>query len=324
MPCRAGGAVQPTPQGATPATAPTAPAPLPSAMPATAPATAPATRSQAGRATGSGAPPSVGPSADAQRVARPTAVEQPSGSTGAGTAPRQPVMPVQQRSNEECLFLDCVHFHCVGWSESEMLKVRELAAEGGAIREPDLVPRVTHVIVGLEPAGDQLQALRDHMAEWREHVRVVKLQWLRDAVAARACIEPSPEQCFTVAQLMPQKSMALVRWCNSPLFHALILPDAQRHIWPCRSCRPHAVGAPVHVHAGMHNRSSCSSQQLIKCLFANNATMCASRSQTPAAGQHAHIGALPAGPTGPRPRPSCLIILPHAAPRPSTRRHDLC
>ncbi len=63
-------------------------------------------------------------------------------------------------------------------------------AHGGAVREPSLAPRVTHVLVGSRPAAADLAAVRAHALSWKEHVRVVRLAWLEQSVAQRCCLEP--------------------------------------------------------------------------------------------------------------------------------------
>eukprot|EP00983_Pelagomonas_calceolata_P031901 1001622-Pelagomonas_calceolata.AAC.1 len=42
------------------------------------------------------------------------------------------------------------------------------------------------------------------MAEWRDHVKVVRLQWLRDCCAQGQYIEPDAGACLTAAALMPK------------------------------------------------------------------------------------------------------------------------
>jgi hypothetical protein len=96
-----------------------------------------------------------------------------------------------------------------------LIEARKLAAEGGAIVEPDLVPRVSHIIIGPEATPEALSTIRDHVVEWREHVRTVRLGWLREAVAARCCVEPSPDSAFVLPQLLPRASTALVSMCTT-------------------------------------------------------------------------------------------------------------
>ncbi|KAL6765523.1 hypothetical protein V8C86DRAFT_2453652 [Haematococcus lacustris] len=103
------------------------------------------------------------------------AAPPPAHGPGASRQPQlqeAPSRPVHDEAGTSCLFMDWVRFHAVGMSAQEALELRRLVCEGGAVREPALVGRVTHILVGSEPTAAELQAVRDHMAEWRDAVKV--------------------------------------------------------------------------------------------------------------------------------------------------------
>ena len=68
--------------------------------------------------------------------------------------------------------------------------------------------------MGSEPSNAELQSVRDHMAEWREQLRVVQLRWLRDCCEAGHHIEPDAGSCLTAAALMPKGQGGVVRVCT--------------------------------------------------------------------------------------------------------------
>lgn len=129
--------------------------------------------------------------------------------------------------HDSYLFLDCVRYHCVGLTEGEVLEARKLAAEGGAICEPDLVPRVTHILVGAEATPEALSSIREHVIEWREHVRTVKPCWFREAVAARFCVEPGPTSSYTLPQLVSRTMLAQVSSSVACFLVVVVVPIRQ-------------------------------------------------------------------------------------------------
>lgn len=92
--------------------------------------------------------------------------------------------------DEDTLFMDWVHFHVVGATPDEALLIRKLVAQCGAIREVTLSSRVTHIIMGSELSVADMNAVRAHATSWKDHTRVVKLQWLQDCVTQHVCKEP--------------------------------------------------------------------------------------------------------------------------------------
>lgn len=94
---------------------------------------------------------------------------------------------------DDCFFMPHVRCYVIGCTDSEMAHVLSAVRETGATREPELGPHVTHIVVGSLPSTDQLARVRDHVAEWREQVHVVRLTWLYDCVNHRRCVDP-PER----------------------------------------------------------------------------------------------------------------------------------
>ncbi|KAJ9518923.1 hypothetical protein QJQ45_026225 [Haematococcus lacustris] len=134
------------------------------------------------------------------------AAPPPAHGPGASRQPQlqeAPSRPVHDEAGTSCLFMDWVRFHAVGMSAQETLELRRLVCEGGAVREPALVGRVTHILVGSEPTAAELQAVRDHMAEWRDAVKVVRgLGWLHTCCVAGRYVEPQACNLLTPAALM--------------------------------------------------------------------------------------------------------------------------
>jgi hypothetical protein len=50
--------------------------------------------------------------------------------------------------------------------------MQRLVCDGGAVREPELGPRVTHVLLGSEVSVTDLQLLREKIIEAREEIQV--------------------------------------------------------------------------------------------------------------------------------------------------------
>lgn len=75
-------------------------------------------------------------------------------------------------------FLPWVRLHLVGCTREEMREAARLCSECGAVREPEVHPEITHVLVGSQPSLSQLSHLRDHLATWA-HCLAIKMQWLQ-------------------------------------------------------------------------------------------------------------------------------------------------
>lgn len=75
-------------------------------------------------------------------------------------------------------YLSWVRLLLVGCNREETKNVVGLTCECGAVREPEIHPEITHVIVGSEPTPSQLVLLRDHLAIWT-HCLPVKINWLQ-------------------------------------------------------------------------------------------------------------------------------------------------
>jgi hypothetical protein len=50
--------------------------------------------------------------------------------------------------------------------------MQRLVCDGGAVREPELGPRVSHVLLGSEVSVTDLQLLRERLVEVREEIQV--------------------------------------------------------------------------------------------------------------------------------------------------------
>ena len=75
-------------------------------------------------------------------------------------------------------YLPWIRLHLVGCTRDETREAVRLCCECGAVREPELHPEITHVVVGSDPSPSQLSHLRDHLAIWT-HCLPIKINWLQ-------------------------------------------------------------------------------------------------------------------------------------------------
>ncbi|KAG2445614.1 hypothetical protein HXX76_000224 [Chlamydomonas incerta] len=129
--------------------------------------------------------------------------------------PRALALPAEPP--DDCYFLHWVRMYVVGVSPIEQPQVLAAIRESGATREPALLGAggggggaggappghgvVTHIVFGSLLSVGEMAEVRQYLGEFREQVRLCKLDWLFECVNRRTYIEPEGRNAVTEKQL---------------------------------------------------------------------------------------------------------------------------
>eukprot|EP00873_Tetraselmis_striata_P003310 jgi/Tetstr1/423574/TSEL_014246.t1 len=106
------------------------------------------------------------------------------------------------------LYLDGVRLALCCCSAAEAAEMARLGREAGATREPELSPRVTHVVLGSEQDSAALGALREHLRRYGEHAALVGPEWLRGCAAAGSKLAAAGDFLVPLSRLQVTKAQA--------------------------------------------------------------------------------------------------------------------